>query len=86
MTNYRQKYLRDTINALNTLIERKRNHVDTKAIRRELGIPSSNRSATNFLWRSLKELEKEGYIVANGRDHPKRYVIAVEKPIECPDI
>lgn len=82
MTNYRQKYLRDTVSALNTLNKRGSTYVDTKMIRRELNIPSSNRSEVNFIWMSLKTLEERGYLTKEGRDTPKLYYITTEDDIE----
>lgn len=82
MTNYAKKYLRETIKAINTLIERGRKYVDTKAIRQINKIPSSDRSCINFIWRSLEILEKDGYLELDGRATPKLYIIKSRERIE----
>lgn len=82
MTNYAKKHLKETVKAINTLIERGRKYVDTKAIRQINKIPSSDRSSINFIWRSLEKLEDDGYLEVNGRANPKLYIIKSNKDIE----
>ncbi len=76
------KNLSDTVEALNKLIESNVNLVNTKRIRRCFNIKSSNRSKINFIWRSLKVLEKEGILALNGSTNPKTYKILVDEKIE----
>jgi hypothetical protein len=76
------KNLRDTIEAVNKLIESNVNIVNTKKIRRCFNIKSSNRSKINFIWRALKILEEEGILALNGISNPKTYKILIEQKIE----
>ncbi|MHA1987077.1 MAG: hypothetical protein ACW98D_10595 [Promethearchaeota archaeon] len=76
------KNLRDTIEAVNKLIESNVNLVNTKKIRRCIKIKSSNRSKINFIWRALKILEEEGILALNGISNPKTYKIMIEQKIE----
>lgn len=69
------KNLRETVEAINKLIESNVNLVNTKRIRRCNNIKSSNRSKINFIWRSLKCLEEEGILTLNGIVNPKTYKI-----------
>ena len=70
-----QTNLRETLDALNKLIDNNVNIVNTKRIRRCNNIKSSNRSKINFIWRSLEFLEKEGILEMNGSYSPKSYKI-----------
>jgi len=70
-----QTNLRETLDALNKLIDNNVNIVNTKRIRRCNNIKSSNRSKINFIWRSLEFLEKEGILEMNGSFSPKSYKI-----------
>jgi len=76
------KNLRDTIEAVNKLIESNVNIVNTKKIRRCFNIKPSNRSKINFIWRALKILEEEGILALNGISNPKTYKILIEQKIE----
>jgi len=49
--------LRETIDAINKIIDRKISYVDVKRIRKTINVKSSNRSKINFIWRSLKMME-----------------------------
>ncbi|MFW9772008.1 MAG: hypothetical protein ACFFEO_07565 [Candidatus Thorarchaeota archaeon] len=73
------KNLRETLQAINKLIDNNVNIVNTKRIRRCNNIKSSNRSKINFIWRSLNYLEKEGILEINGSYSPKTYKIVSEK-------
>ncbi len=75
MTDYRKKHLRDTIKAINALMEQGNRYVDTKIVRRILNIPSSDRSSINFIWRALDTLKDDGYLDINGRESPRLYII-----------
>jgi len=75
------KNLKETLEAINKLIEAKVNVVNTKRIRRCNNIKSSNRSKINFIWRTLTYLEKEGLLELNGVLNPKSYKIKTNKPI-----
>jgi hypothetical protein len=76
------KNLKDTVEALNKLIESNVNIVNTKKIRRCFNIKSSNRSKINFIWRALKILEEEGILALNGVTNPKTYKILIDQKIE----
>ena len=58
--------LKDTLGAINKLMDNNITLVNTKRIRRCNNIKSSNRSKINFIWRSLKFLEEEGILTKNG--------------------
>jgi len=73
------KNLRETLQAINKLIDNNVNVVNTKRIRRCNNIKSSNRSKINFIWRSLDFLEKEGILEINGSYSPKTYKIVSDK-------
>ncbi|MFX1327563.1 MAG: hypothetical protein ACFE91_05395 [Promethearchaeota archaeon] len=76
------KNLKDTIEAINKLIENNVPLVNTKRIRRCYNIKSSNRSKINFIWRSLKYLENEGILNLNGITNPKTYKIMANEQID----
>jgi len=76
------KNLRETVEALNKLIESNVHIINTKKIRRYYNIKSSNRSKINFIWRTLKVLEEEGILALNGITNPKTYKILIDKKIE----
>jgi len=67
--------LKDTLDAINKLIENNVTIVNTKRIRRCYNVKSSNRSKINFIWRALKCLEEEGILTLNGITNPKTYKI-----------
>ncbi|MFX1492713.1 MAG: hypothetical protein ACFFBZ_00365 [Promethearchaeota archaeon] len=75
------KNLRETLNAINKLIDNNVTVVNTKRIRRCNNIKSSNRSKINFIWRSLDYLEKEGILETNGSFSPKTYKIKLNQKI-----
>lgn len=74
--------LKDTLEAINKLIENNVNIVNTKRIRRCYNIKSSNRSKINFIWRALKTLEEEGILTLNGVTNPKTYKIITSEKID----
>ncbi|MFW9999549.1 MAG: hypothetical protein ACFE9Q_06700 [Candidatus Hodarchaeota archaeon] len=74
--------LKETIEAINKLIDNNVNLVNTKRIRRCYNIKSSNRSKINFIWRSLKCLEEEGILTLNGITNPKTYKILSNEKID----
>jgi len=67
--------LKETMEAINKLIDNNINLVTTKSIRRCNNVKASNRSKINFIWRSLNYLEKEGILEVNGTYSPKSYKI-----------
>jgi hypothetical protein len=73
--------LKETLEAINKLIDNKVNLVNTKRIRRCNNIKSSNRSKINFIWRALKYLEEEGILIMNGITNPKTYKILSDEKI-----
>ena len=74
--------LKDTLEAINKLMDSHISIVNTKRIRRCFNIKSSNRSKVNFIWRSLKYLENEGILGMNGSTNPKTYKIMTNKKID----
>jgi hypothetical protein len=78
--------LRDTMEAINKLIENNVGLVTTKSIRRCNNIKASNRSKINFIWRSLNYLEKEGILEMNGTYSPKSYKIKSPQKIDIEEI
>ena len=79
------KNLEETLDAINKLIDNSVYVVNTKRIRRCNKIKSSNRSKINFIWRSLKCLEKEGILQKNGSQHyPMNYKISTLEKINIP--
>ena len=78
--------LRETLEAINKLIDNNINMVTTKSIRRCNNIKASNRSKINFIWRSLNFLEKEGILEMNGKYSPKSYKIRSNQKIVIDDV
>jgi len=78
-----QKNLKDTIEAINKLIDNNVTIVNTKRIRRCYNIKSSNRSKINFIWRALRYLEEEGILTLNGVTNPKTYKIMRDEKIDA---
>jgi len=79
------KNLRETLDAINSLIDNNINVVNCKRIRRCQNVKSSNRSRINFIWRSLDYLEKEGILAPNGILKPKNYKILKKDKINVDD-
>ena len=75
------KNVKETLEAINKLMDNNIALVNTKRIRRCYNIKSSNRSKINFIWRSLDFLAKEGILEANGIVKPKTYKIKANQPI-----
>jgi len=78
--------LKDTLEAINKLIENNVTIVNTKRIRRCYNVKSSNRSKINFIWRALKCLEEEGILTLNGITNPKTYKIITNDKIDVDKI
>ena len=76
------KNLKETLEAINKLIDNNVNIVNTKRIRRCNNIKSSNRSKINFIWRSLNYLEKKDILEKNGVANPKTYIIKLKDQID----
>ncbi len=75
------KNLKETLEAINKLIDNNVYIVNTKRIRRCNNIKSSNRSKINFIWRSLSFLKEEGILDLNGITNPKTYKINTDTKI-----
>ncbi|MFO8017978.1 MAG: hypothetical protein R6U96_05040 [Promethearchaeia archaeon] len=80
------KNVKETLEAINKLIDNNIYTVTTKRVRRCNDIKSSNRSKINFIWRSLKYLEKENVLERNGKSKPLTYKITPKKKIEIPKV
>ena len=76
------KNLKETLEAINKLMDNNIALVNTKRIRRCYNIKSSNRSKINFIWRSLDFLAKEGILEENGIIKPKTYKIRASSKID----
>ena len=77
------KNLGETLEAINTLIDGSVYVVDTKAIRRCNGVPASDRSKINFIWRGLDFLvRKTGLLEKMRNGTPQKYKILVQKRIK----
>lgn len=74
--------LKETLEAINKLMDKNISIVNTKRIRRCFNIKSSNRSKINFIWRTLKYLEGEGILRKNGITNPKTYKIVPDETID----
>ena len=77
-----QKNLKETVEAINKLIDNNITIVNTKRIRRCNKIKSSNRSKINFIWRALRYLEDQGILTMNGITNPKTYKIIPNEKID----
>lgn len=86
MTNYREKFLKLAIEAINSFIRASRTKIECKDIRKINQIPSTDRSSTNFIWRSLHHLERQGYLALDGRSTPRLYEIIETSPIEVKNV
>ena len=84
--DFLSRNLRETLEAINKLIDNNINMVTTKSIRRCNNIKASNRSKINFIWRSLNFLEKEGILEMNGKYSPKSYKIRSNQKIVIDDV
>ena len=80
------KNLRETVEAINKLIDNNVNIVNTKRIRRCNNIKSSDRSKINFIWRSLDCLAEEGILEMNGTYSPKTYKIKPDEKLDVDQI
>ena len=76
------KNLRETVKAINKLIENNVNIVNTKRVRRCNNIKSSDRSKINFIWRSLDCLAEEGILEMDGTYSPKTYKIKSDEKLD----
>lgn len=77
------KYLSETVEAINSYIEKDISIISVKSVRTYHNIKSSNRSKITFIWRSLKYLEQQNILSVNGATSPKKYKIV---PTEIIDI
>ncbi|MBD3340472.1 MAG: hypothetical protein GF353_15260 [Candidatus Lokiarchaeota archaeon] len=80
------KNLKETLEAINKLIDNNIYIVNTKRIRRCYNIKSSNRSKINFIWRSLNYLEDYGILEVNGSVKPKNYKIKSDDRVDVEGI
>ncbi len=80
------KNLKETLEAINKLMDNNITIVNTKRIRRCNNIKASNRSKINFIWRSLEYLEDVGILKLNGSTNTKSYKIKIDKEIVIEDI
>lgn len=76
------KNLKETLDAINKLIEKNISITSTKRVRRCNNIKSSNRSKINFIWRSLELLQEKGILELNGSSSPKKYHIIPDQKID----
>ncbi len=74
--------LKEVLEAINKMIEKNINIVTTKKIRQINNIHSSNHSKINFIWRSLKYLEKTGILEEHSSTRLKIYKIMTQKKVD----
>jgi hypothetical protein len=74
--------MKETIQAINTLIERGFSELSVRKIRAELSISSKNKSRISFIWRTLKRLEMVGELSLDHINSSKIYKIRESKKIE----
>lgn len=85
MTDFFKKNLEETIAAINILIENKKSLVNTRKVKKINKIKKSNRSKTNFIWRSLQFLEKHEILEKIDGDGTITYKIKSETKIDIPE-
>lgn len=78
--------LKETVLAVNKLIEKRNYFVDVKRIRRCFDIKSSNRSKINFIWRSLSKLEEFGILDQISKNGSKRFEILERELIDIQSV
>ncbi len=78
--------LKETLEAINKLMDSNITIVNTKRIRRCNNIKSSNHSKINFIWRGLKYLEDVGILKLNKSANTKSFKIKIDKKIVIEDI
>ncbi len=72
--NFLQKYLDDTIRAIEFITRMNLNtFISVKKIRKFFHIEPSHHVEINFYWRSLQDLERKGILECLGTYKPKRY-------------
>ena len=76
MTNFIEKYLHETLNAIYSFTN---SLITVRRIRTHLRIKGSDRSKICFISRSLKLLERGGFLKRNGLRSPKSYKITFLK-------
>ena len=76
------KNIRETLEAINKLIDNNIFIVNTKRIRKCRNIKPSDRSKINFIWRSLEFLWRNGILEPNGAVKPKNYKIKNQEKID----
>ena len=76
-TGFPANYLKQVINMINELIIANHFSVKVKKLRRKAKISSENRSMIHFYWRSLKFLEKKGFIYPIEGSKPSEYKLPI---------
>ncbi len=76
------KNLKETLEAVNAIIDKKMITINSKRVRQYHNIPSSNRSKISFIWRTLRYLETAGILTPNGINNPKTYKIVIKEKID----
>jgi len=84
--NFFKENLKETIEALNALIEDKDRMITVKRVKDKNQIKSNNRSKINFYWRSLKFLVGKNILEENGAKKPKSYNILTKRKISIEDV
>ena len=74
--------LKEVLEAINKMIENNSNIVTTKKIRQINNIHSSNHSKINFIWRTLKYLEKTGILEEYSSTRLKSYKIRTKRKVD----
>ncbi|KKM95193.1 hypothetical protein LCGC14_1190690 [marine sediment metagenome] len=84
MTNFAEKYLKDTLKAIYSFGS---NLITVRRIRTYLRIKGSDRSKISLISRSLKLLERDGFLKRNGSRSPMSYkIVFLKEELTIPEI
>jgi hypothetical protein len=75
MIEEKHYFFEETLSALNQLIIEGHTLVDTKKVRRKLGIQSSNRSLIQFIWKNLEIIASKGYLTLYNNKSPREWLL-----------
>ena len=74
-----KKYLIETIQGINGLIELNESYVNVRKIRTILEVEPSNKTKINFYWRNLQLLEQKKILKLHSRNRSKVYKLPNSK-------
>ena len=76
-----KKHVSETLDAINNLLDMGVKTFNVRRIRRINDVKPTDRSTINFIWRTLKMLEKNGVLEKIGKNSPASYKIIVSEKI-----